>query len=49
MKKIIKFFILLAAIAVILLTLNFIYLYAQNKEAGSLFYKLGGQFLELIK
>ena len=49
MKKAVKFFVFLAAIAVILMTINFVYLYAQNKEANALFYKLGLQFLDLIK
>lgn len=48
MKKILKFFLFLAAIAVIIIVANYIYLYAQNKEADSLLTKLLQVFLNKI-
>lgn len=49
MKRILKFFVFLAAVAVILMTLNFLYLYAQNKEANSILFKLTQVFLNKIR
>jgi len=48
MKNVLKFFVFLAAVAVILMTLNFLYLYAQNKEANSIVYGIAQNFLNWI-
>jgi len=48
MKKILKFLIFLAAVAVIIMIINFIYLYAQNKEAESIVFGLVQAFLNKI-
>jgi hypothetical protein len=48
MRRILKFFFFLAAMAVILMTLNFIYLYAQNKEANSMLFRLIKTLLDKI-
>jgi hypothetical protein len=48
MRKILNFFIFLAAVAVILMTINFLYLYAQNKEAESIVFRLTQTFLNKI-
>jgi len=48
MKKVLKFFVFLAAVAVILMTINFIYLYAQNEEANSIVFRLVKAFLDKI-
>ena len=48
MRKILNFFVFLAAVAVIIMTINFIYLYAQNKEADSIAFRLAQALLNKI-
>lgn len=48
MEKILKFFVFLAAVAVVLMTVNFIYLYAQNKEANSILFRFIQSLLNKI-
>jgi hypothetical protein len=40
MRIILKFFVMVIAVAVILMIMNFIYLYAQDKEANSIVYQI---------
>ena len=49
MKKILKFFIFLSAVAIIIIVADYIYRYAQNKEADSLLVQLIQIVLEKIK